>query len=158
MITPEGEWDPNNKVYEENENALLDCEGNVIADNESKPPNMIIDDIETELLEEIDYYIKSTAVAKENDRLLQAELSDLTFNGPSTTYCDEEAALISTICESTLAINKFIETPNHIGYSPGNAEECDIHVKAIAFTQAIIDYETECDFQSSIGNISTEFC
>ena len=54
MITPEGEWDPNNKVYEENEKALIDCEGNVIADDESKPPNMIIDDIDTELLEEID--------------------------------------------------------------------------------------------------------
>ena len=81
---------------------LLDCEGNIIADNESKPPNMIIDDIDTELLEQIDYDVNSTAVImKENDRLLQAELSDLTFNGPSTTYCDEEAALISTICEST---------------------------------------------------------
>ena len=91
---------------------------------------------------------------KENDRLLQAELSDLTFNGPSTTYCDEEAALISTICESTRALNEPIDIPNYIGYSPGNAEECDIHVNAIAFTQAIIDYETECDFQSSIGSIS----
>ena len=153
MITPEGEWDPNNKVYEENKNALLDCEGNIIAYNERKPPNMIIDDIDTELLEQIDYDVKSTAVMNENDRLLQVELSDLTFNEPSTTYCDEEAALISTICESTRALNEPIDIPNYIGYIPGNAKECDIHVNAIAFTQAIIDFERECDFQSSIGSI-----
>ena len=69
----------------------------------------------------------------------------------TSSYCHEEAnTLISAICESTPALNE------PIGHSPEMYdEEYDIHINAVTFTQAIVDYKMECSLQSSIESISS---
>ena len=142
MITPNADWNPNSVSYEQQENALLDGTGDIVESN--KPiPRLVLDDCLTpNEIEDIDFDCHSVQIKHEKDLILQAELSDLTFNGPSDTYCDDEAILISQTCEDFTNISPIF----------GNGR--DIHIDAVAFIQAVEGYETESMFSSSIGSTS----
>ena len=83
------------------------------------------------------------------------ELADLTFNGPSDTYTNAEAASINAISDNDISCDGEINTPHNFGFSPDMVDEYDIHVDAVAYTRAINKFEAEYFHKLSIGSVSS---
>ena len=112
VITPEGPmWDPNSSTYGENEESMIDSAGDLI--NETHNTKAIIDENDNEglnfnELENYDFNVQSIfskQVEIEATKILDKELSDLTFNGPSDIYTTFEAATISATSANSIKID-----------------------------------------------------
>ena len=70
-------------------------------------------------------------------------MTDPIFNGPSETFTDQHADIISSRAEQAPFINESVELLNNIGFSPDMADEYDIYIDAVAFTKTVSNYKTE---------------
>ena len=104
------------------------------------------DDLTTVKLELLQHDI-IVASTRQEDReamkILRSETTDPTFNGPSETFTDQHADIISSRAEQAPLINESVKLPSNLGFSPDMADEYDIHIDAIAFTKVVSNYETE---------------
>ena len=149
-------WDPHSSHYGENENTMVRSSWYAAnKDYASKP--LLEEDLTLDELESLHQGIQ-VASTRQADReammILRSELDDPTFNGPSETFTEQIAETISSCADTAPVINEPIELPSYIGRSPDMADEYDINIDAVAFTQAVNDYEAECKFKSSIGSVS----
>ena len=63
-------------------------------------------------------YVFSKQVDIEATKILDKELSDSTFNGPSDLYPAFEAATTSATSKNSVKIDGFRGVPGHLGFSP----------------------------------------
>lgn len=89
----------------------------------------------------------------EATKILDSELRDLTFNGPSEIYTTSEAEAINAISEEAAMIDG--SRGESEGFSPDMINEYDVHHTPSAFAQAIGACEAQCNHESSIGSVFT---
>ena len=131
-VTPVGRCDLRSSLYQENECALMDADGDIV-DYEYKE-EYIADDRENDLeylKEAYGYNISMMHVEEPFDEY------------PSIYHDDDIVSNISSVVENAVLYNCLLNLPDWLSFHLDQINEYDIHKDPLAFDQAVRNCEAE---------------